>query len=73
MIMALLCVLCRLYTIRKYNALASKVENKLIGLPAGLPDHMAEVQPLCDTQSHCEALHTLRSFSRSLAHLHAET
>ena len=72
MIMALLCVLCRLYTIRKYNALASKVENKLIGLPAGLPDHMAEVQPLCDTQSHCGALHTLRSFSRSLAHLHAE-
>ncbi|CAK0750013.1 hypothetical protein CVIRNUC_001956 [Coccomyxa viridis] len=33
-----------LYTIRKYNVLASKVENKLIGLPAGLPDHMAEAE-----------------------------
>ena len=48
MLMALLCVCCRLYTIRKYNALASKVENKLIGLPAGLSDHMAEVRRFSD-------------------------
>ena len=54
------CVCCRLYTIRKYNALASKVENKLIGLPAGLPDHMAEVQHLCD---HRGALHMPGSLS----------
>ena len=59
MLMAVLCVCCRLYTIRKYNALASKVENKLTGLPAGLADHMAEVQPSCDTQSHDDAVHIL--------------
>ena len=71
-LMALLCVCCRLYTIRKYNALASKVENKLIGLPAGLPDHMAEVQPLCHMQSHRHALHMPWSLSWSLVRLSAE-
>lgn len=63
MLMALLCAFCRLYTIKKYNALASTVENKLLGLPAGLPDHMAEVQCFFDRQSHRSALHLLRSLS----------